>query len=339
MRLICPHCMSGVTVPDDAAGKEAVCTNCGKSFPTPPRHSASVVPDPAPPVAGSIEPARTTPLPEPPTPAAPPGYREPTTPPKSSSDGSGFLPTAPAEAASTAGYTKSRGVTFYPNVVAWLPVAFLTLALALTFFPWTGIYVGGAAVYSQGPWSAMVRATNPNHALAAVAKEAIPVVIVWQDKVRVTSDWLLMVPFLLCLILAFMLAWLDRVVGTRSPGVLPPPIARIWPSRYAIIAGLTVLALSFLVIQSIRGFGLERAVWQSVREEFRPAREAAQGNEWKLAVVEYHEGEALKRYNLARTYWMHAGVACTALAALFAIGAILLERRGNKPPPKLLMHY
>ncbi|MBM3983136.1 MAG: thioredoxin, partial [Planctomycetes bacterium] len=48
MRLICPHCMSGVSVPDDAAGKDAPCPSCGRSFPTPARYAPEVAPAPAP---------------------------------------------------------------------------------------------------------------------------------------------------------------------------------------------------------------------------------------------------------------------------------------------------
>src|SRR5690349_13504042 len=119
MRLICPHCMSGVTVADDAAGKEATCPNCGKTFPTPARYSAAVVPDAGVgAVAGAIDPGRSTPHPEPvsapaprpvpeaasavattgaataQTPAAPPGYVPPAPAGAPPVDSSGFLTSA-----------------------------------------------------------------------------------------------------------------------------------------------------------------------------------------------------------------------------------------------------
>jgi hypothetical protein len=217
-----------------------------------------------------------------------------------------------------------------------LPLVFLTLALAMTFFPWTGTYVGGYAVYSQGMWRAVSGNPERNPGLEAVAPKDI---IGWTDKVK--SDWLLMIPFFLCLLLAVALSWADRIIGDRSPAVLPPPVAKIWPSRYVIVAGLSVAALALLVIQSLSGFGLERAVKQVVRENpaLKAERAAAQADPWKNAVVDYKENEELKKFNLGRTIWMHLAVAFTALGALTAIGSILLERRGNKPAPKLLLHY
>jgi hypothetical protein len=332
MRLICPHCMSGVTVPDDTAGKEAVCTNCGKSFPTPPRYPASVVPDPAPAAAGSLEPARSTPHPDSPADnTPPPGY----VPPEPASDGSGFLPTAPAQTPTPGGYTKSRGITFRPDVALWLPALFLTAALLLTFFPWVGSYFGGHAIYSQGPGSAMVGATNPNTGLESVAP---PHMVGWSKKA--SSDWLLMVPFLLTLLLATLLALLDRALGSGATGRVPP-LAKVWPHRHTVIAILAVVALSLVVIQSLTGFRIERSARQTARES--PAvvkeREEAQGIEWKLARADYYAEQELKRFDLERTIWMHLAVLCLALGTLAAIGAILLERRGNKPPPKLLLHY
>src|SRR5438046_1518348 len=99
MRLIYPHCMSGVTVPDDVAGKEATCPNCGKSFPTPARYAAQPLPYSA--VAGPIEPVRTSPHPEPPTPpAVPTAPAAPPTPPAPP----GYVPPAPPVPVAPSGF-------------------------------------------------------------------------------------------------------------------------------------------------------------------------------------------------------------------------------------------
>src|SRR5262245_50726978 len=138
MKLICPHCLRSVTVPEDAAGKETPCPECGKSFPAPARYNPVVA---APPAAPPVAPA-PTPVPASP-PAAPPG----------------LVPTAlapPAAAVTTEtappAYTRSFAIVLSPRVVAWLPAVCLTLALLLTFLSWVGSYFGDNPVYSQGPW-------------------------------------------------------------------------------------------------------------------------------------------------------------------------------------------
>jgi hypothetical protein len=177
---------------------------------------------------------------------------------------------------------------------------------------------------------------NQNTGLESVAPAGT---VGWTDE-RVRSDWPLMLPFLLLLILATGLALADRGFRSLDPRNVPP-LAKIWPVRHTIIAALSVAALTLVVIQSLNGFGLERGARQVVRDdpELKAKREAAQGSKWKLAAVEQEEEQALARFSLGRTTAMHLAVTFIAFGTLAAIGTILLERRGNKPPPKLVLHY
>ena len=57
IRQICLNCYKTVELPDDSAGKEAACPNCGKMISVPPKYAAGVADDggvfavlPAPPV-------------------------------------------------------------------------------------------------------------------------------------------------------------------------------------------------------------------------------------------------------------------------------------------------
>ena len=36
---------------------------------------------------------------------------------------------------------------------------------------------------------------------------------------------------------------------------------------------------------------------------------------------------------------MYLALLCNLLAVLAVIGRLILDRRGNKPPPKILLHY
>jgi hypothetical protein len=329
MRLICPHCMSGVTVPDDAAGKEAICPNCGKSFPTPARYTANVVPEaPVPvPVAPPVAPmpAAVPQAPAAPTPSAPPGYVPAPVPPLAPS---GFLPATPA---APGGYAHARGLTISPRVVAWFPAVFLTLALVLTFFPWVGSYATHA-VYSQNPWRAAVRSVYRDFTL----EKLIPIPTGWLDKVR--SDWSLMVPYLLCLIAAVALAWGDRGLNAFDPQRFRP-LARVWPHRQAVVFGLGTLALLLALVQVWRGFGMERAMRGVVDEQFAAQRADAAGSPSKLEQVDYEVDQAYAKFHLETTTWAYLALAFNALAITFAIVRWLLERRGNKPPPRLVLHY
>lgn len=330
MRLICPHCMSGVTVPDDAAGTDATCPNCGKAFPTPARYSAQVSLDP--PVPPAAPPSPPVPPPEvAPAPhvAPPPGFVPP-----APVDASGFLPpaTAPQAATPTAeGYTKSVGFSISPKVFSWLPAVLLLVTLVFTCFPWVGSYVGGSAVYSQRPWNAVYGGLTSNTALA----KAVKIPTEWRDKLR--SDWELMVLYLIGLILAVGFAWADRALGDVPPQQIPP-LVKAWPYRHAVILGLATAALLLSGIQVANGFGMERAIRQAEDERFASARQQATGDAAR-ADVEYEVELAYAKYNLERTSWAYLALVCNLLAVIAMLIRYLLSRRGNKPPPKLLLHY
>jgi hypothetical protein len=340
MRLICPHCMSGVTVSDDAAGKEATCPNCGKSFPTPPRYSASVVPEP-PPSSTALTVPDTAPRPytappphsaPPPAPAGyvPPGQAVPPVEP------SGFLPPPvppSAEVPALAGYTKTCGITISPHVVAWLPAVLLTLTLVFTFFPWVGSYAGRTAVYWQRPWGAAFGA-SPGRDFAL--EKVIAPQSEWLNKVR--SDWELMIPYLLLLLLVTALAWADRGVHALDPRKVPP-LATVWEHRQTVIFGLAGFVFVLALFQVSNGFGMERAIRKQIAEDFAARRQQAENNPQEQARLEYEMEQRYLQYHLEHTSWMYLALACNLLAVLAVVVRLVLDRRENKPPPKLLLHY
>ncbi|MDY3562213.1 zinc-ribbon domain-containing protein [Gemmata sp. JC673] len=324
MRLVCPQCMSNVTVPDNTAGKEATCPNCGKSFPTPARYTATVseLGTAAVPPPGLAPPIPVLPV-IPPVPPAPPGLVSPPT--------GGFLP-GPANIDAPTGYTKSRGITISPTVVAWLPAALLTAVLLLTFFPWVGSYAGNSAVYSQRPWGALFSGT-PSRNFRLEQANLIPGG--WIDKTH--SDWLLL-PFFLCLLTGLAFAWAERAM--KPPGLsAPPPLVKLWPWRNSIVAGCAALALIFLLWQLANGFGMERAIKQHIAEQFSQRRAEAADSPGKLEALEYEEAQELRKYDIERTTWLCLALMCNVLAVCAVVTRVALDNRGNKPPPKLLLHY
>lgn len=329
MRLICPHCMSAAVVPDDAAGKEATCPHCGKLFPTPARYTAQVAPEPVSTAAAAPPPGLVPPVaPAPHAPAAPPGY----VPPAAPAATGGFLPPAPAEAPAPTGYAHSVGITISPKVVAWLPATLLTAVLVLTFFPWVGSYAGNTAVYSQRMWGAMFGGLNRDFRL----EQANTVPGGWLDKLQ--SDWELMVPFALALFGALALAWAERGLGDAAPRRVPP-LAKLWPWRNGIVAGFAAITFFLLLVQVLNGFGMERAIRQHISEQFAERRAQAVAKPSDLAKFKYDEGQELDKYNLERTWWLYLALACNALAVGAVMVRVGLDKRGNKPPPKVVLHY
>lgn len=334
MRLICPHCMSGVTVPDDAAGKDATCPNCGKAFPTPARYSAEVMSPPVPPAPVAPPPAPVVPEVAPPTqtvvtPPAPPGYIPPVPPVAPS----GFLPPpAPAAPQAAEGYTRSVGFSFSPKVIAWLPPVFLLLTFVLTMFTWVGSYGGNTAVYSQGPWRALFGKVYRNIPLEKV----IPIPAGWIDNLR--SDWGLMLPYLFVLLAAAALAWVERWLRLFDPQQYQQ-LARVWANRHGVIFGLATLALVFAVMQVSRGFGMERAMRQVVDEKFADARAKAANSPSAVEAIDYEKEQEYAKFNLETTTWAYLAIAFNALAVLAAIARWLLVRRPNRLPPRFVLHY
>jgi hypothetical protein len=346
MKLICPHCMKSVSVPEDAAGKDATCPECGKAFPAPARYSPVVAaesrpaPHPHAPVPPEPKPMSTAPVP----PTAPPGFVPPA---PASTQLEPPLPPEPPVPPAPAGYTRSRGISISPQVVSWVPVACLTLVFLLTFFNWVGAYYADHAVAAQNAWRTLTGSVSPDYPLLDVYPGKGP----WIEKVK--SDWELMLLYLITLILAVVFAWAERGVASLDRYRLPPWLRwlpRVWPYRQAVIAGLAAVSLAFLLTQMARGFGLERAVNQEIGERVAERQRQEELNAAKLskaptdartgqARLDYLEQQERARYNIHRTTWLYLALWLHVLAILAIAARAGLDRRGTKPPPRVVVQY
>jgi hypothetical protein len=276
----------------------------------------------------------STDRPSPPPGLVPPAYPSPSTqlePP---------LPPAPPVPPVPAGYTRSHGLSLSPTALAWVPAVGLTLILFLTFFNWVGMYVGGHPVVSQNPWRMVSGNPTRNHRLEELVKkqEGWPL-----DQILNKVHWdKLTPPYLLMLLVGFVLAWAERMVATLDRNRLPPAlrwVATVWPYRLPVLAALATVAFLLLAIQMVSGFNLEGAVKEVVSERFAEERKQAAGNPSALEKVEFKEGQELARYNLERTSWLWLALLLNLLVVVAMLARSGLERRGNRPPPRIVIQY
>lgn len=321
-KLICPNCAKFVTVPDEAAGTTVPCPECQAPFPVPARY----------------DPVVSVPAAPPPPPAPPPVAVPPVVPPAPP----GLVPEALAPAAPPVapGYAHTVGFSLKPSTLAWVPSVGLTVILVLTFFPWVGSYVGGSAVYSQGAWRALTGRPDRNFHLEELSRQQAG----WPADVinQVSSDWPLMLPYLLLLILAVVIAWAERLVADINRTRLPRQagfLGDVWPYRVPVLAGLSVVLVALLFLQAARGFGLERAMRQVVAERFAGEREKAAGNQAALDRIEFQADQELSKFNLERTAWFELAVGLHLLVVLAMAGRFWLDRRGTKPHPRVVFQY
>ncbi len=321
-KLICPNCAKFVTVPDEASGTTVPCPECKAPFPVPARYDPVV----------SVPPAPLTP------PVVPPPVAPPPAPPGVTPEAMAAVTHPPPPA--SAGYEHTLGVSLKPSTLAWVPAVGLTLVLVLTLFPWVGSYVGGSAVYSQTAWRALAGSPSRNFHLEELSRQQAG----WPADVlnKVSSDWLLMVPYLLLLILAVAAAWAERLVADVNRSKLPKQAAVVgdlWAHRVLVLSGLAVALVVLLLLQAGRGFGLERAMRQAVAERYAEDRTKAAGNQAELDKIEFRADQELSKFNLERTAWFELAVGLHLLVVLAMVGRFWLDRRGSKPPPRLVLQY
>jgi hypothetical protein len=256
----------------------------------------------------------------------------PPAPPESTQSARGPLPPLAPPNLLPAGYTRSRGITISPAVVAWIPAVSLALILLLTLTSWVGVYSGEEhPVYTQGAWRAISGYPKQSIQLEEFLLKDLPPPSIY-DRTR--SDWVIMVPYLLALILALVLAWAERI---NSRGV-QARIPSLWPYRHAIIAGFAGAALILLTVEATRGFGLERALDSAVADKFEAERKNADtpGEQKK---VDFHQRQELAKYDLERTGWFDLVLCLHVLAMLALLARVGLERHGNRPPPRIVVQY
>jgi hypothetical protein len=230
------------------------------------------------------------------------------------------------------GYTRSLILTLSPRYIVWLPPLFLTVALLSTFFPWVGMYLGDTAAYTQSPWGAVVGRVSSNPPLVNAVRWPNG----WLNQVR--SDWLILLPALLLLSVTTGLAWLvtvHRWLPWRQFSLLET----IWPWRGPILLGLTTGATILFFLQCTNGFGMERGLRVFVQQQLPNDGDSSGSHVISQDIMQYRVEQEIQRYNLGYTLWQRTALGCLVLALLNEVLQLLLEYRGQRPPPRFIIQW
>jgi hypothetical protein len=119
------------------------------------------------------------------------------------------------------------------------------------------------------------------------------------------------------------LALVTRFVA-KLPPTVPPWAKQLWPWRSAITAGGVALALMFLTLQILLGFGIESHATASAAA----ATPAA-------AIAQYASFGELAKLTLHRTGWLELVFLCFLVALAGAGLDFFLGTRKDKPTPRV----
>jgi hypothetical protein len=304
MNLICPNCQKKLTIADQDAGQVMKCPLCSQPF------SVPALPEPALAAAGSVHPSG---------PAFPPHSDGPepvyAAAPFSQQNTKEAPPPPPP-----AGYEQTWTIWISPRLIRWVAPVALLIVLIFMFFPWTGVFPGGIAVYTQNAFQMIWGGYSVDTAgdkVLSLSKEI---------DAAIRANWLMFF-YLLLILAAFALAAAPLVLA-RIAYPLPRPLQQIWPWRTILVLIATLLAFLILLSFLANGSGFENAVIAIADKG--SAKEAAASLEEAIK-----HGLALSRLNLSRTFWLH-GAVFFHFVALAGVGLELwLERRGARPLPRV----
>lgn len=232
------------------------------------------------------------------------------------------------------GDDKAWGLAVSATFADWLPVVSLTVALiSVLFFSWVGAYPGGYRAFTQSPLQALFASFDKNQmAILGEAEKDL--------EVAIKSNWL-MLPFLLGLIAATALAWLERIFPNPTLTTVPAILGwlvKFHPRRHLMLTALSGLCLALMLGQCWRGFGLQNAVKTVAAAKFAKEDEAAD-NSAKKQEVPIKIGQEIGKFCLADTLASDVGMTALVLALEGFLFRWWLDRRGKTTPPRLVWQY
>jgi hypothetical protein len=334
MDFLCPSCQKMLTVPDQYAGTLMKCPLCANTFQAPALPTAAAPPPPPPPPP----PPRDvyTPPEEVAVAAAP--SAQPARAPAAATPGAS---TAPLPPPSTGDYTGGFSVPFRYEVFQYIaPVCVVVVFFLMLFFPWLGLYPGGYGVYEQGVWRAAAGWIPSGDADSSEGRwkklkddAKLPAAVIAKPEDGVDRS-----PALILYLLVFFPALIVTVGAAVLPHLegqtrLHPTVTQLQPWRWALAAGLCLLALLLLLLPLLFGFPLENRITTDVDDMFKTGDIAKVADSAQTKAMA--RGAILGFQQLHYTVWLKLTVFLMIVAAAAAGLTFWLERRAQKPVPRL----
>jgi hypothetical protein len=196
------------------------------------------------------------------------------------------------------------------QVVPWIAPACLVLMAVLVFFPWLASPLAlEPFVFWQSGFGAAFGLSHPGLSHLSAA------------------------PWIILFLLALLAGVVTIVAGAVRDYVLrrlsvtvPPGLEAVLAARAYILGAASMLALLFLLAQMLVGFPAESYDFAagSVPEWLEQQRETY---------------GLLMRSLVRRTLWARLTVTLSVVSVLAALTQLWLERRGERPPPRLVVEW
>src|SRR5262249_8898651 len=139
------------------------------------------------------------------------------------------------------------------RAIGWVAPAALVIVFILLFFSWIGMYPNGISAVTQNGWGVAFGSAALDDGWKANNKGMLDYLT--KDGPHASVP---LVFFALVLLLALVVAIGGLLVHLKIvPVALPPSVEQFWSFRPLAVAGLSLLALVFLVLQVFGSFPLE----------------------------------------------------------------------------------
>jgi len=200
-------------------------------------------------------------------------------------------------------------VTLHPEVVRWTVPGCLLLMFIFLFFPWISSPLEGKYAFTQTGFGAAFGYAEPT---AEPSLRPAPWVILF---------------FLVVLagVLASVGLTAHRFLLPRTSVTLPPIVDSIANHRTYVLGTIALLAFLFLGLQMVMGFSAEaKDFTAAVPEHFKDVPK---------------DFDQIMKALLHRTVWLKMTFTLSLIGVLAALADFWLERRPNRPPPRLVAEW
>jgi hypothetical protein len=241
-------------------------------------------------------------------------------------------------------HTGKFSIFINPRVVQYIPAVLLVLVFLLSFFPWVGIRPGGVWLDSQSGWqAAFASVSSPENTkkfswFKVDEHKGAGLPHTLTGKAQVPGFGALAFFYLLLLLVNVAVAVAVAALPYFQAKV-PQTVLQYLPWRWTAVAVVTLVTFALLLLQSAVGFRLERNANEAVSKvsqdlektwkEVRPASEA-QDIEVEAAIF-----RGTHQQGIVRTFWYGCAFWFHFLALVFAFLVMLMEVRGQRPPPRV----